>query len=212
MIKSNVTVCGVVSKKSSSRTNKEGKPFVTLTVDVVIAARSGINKTVAVQVIKDGTITEVGDYWDGERVEVTGVMTIKKRGDQWLFNLRADSVKTVGEESKDGITGDIEFRGKVGKNIEEKQDKKGKPFLVFSAFSTEKNGEEFEFTWVRFLRFDGKREDWLQQGARVSVKGAMELSVYNDRLDISCRVAEMGQFVPQPSPVGRENTPFGSEK
>lgn len=203
MIKSNVTVCGVVGKKSSSRTNKEGKPFVTLTVDVVIAARSGINKTVAVQVIKDGTITEVGDYLEGERVEVTGVMTIKKRGDQWLFNLRADSVNTVGAESKDGITGDIEFRGKVGKNIEEKQDKKGKPFLVFSAFSTEKNGEEFEFTWVRFLRFDGKREDWLQQGARVSVKGAMELSVYNDRLDISCRVAEMSEYVPQPYMSGK---------
>lgn len=198
MLRSNVTVCGVVSKKSCCRTNKEGKAFVTLTVNVVIPARSGINKTVEVAVIKDGSIIEVGDYAEGEHVEVSGVMTIKKRGEQWLFNLRADNVKVAGEDSKDGITGDMDFRGKVGKNIEEKQDKKGNPFLLFSAFSTEKNDETFEYTWVRFLHFGGKREEWLQQGARVSAKGTLELSAYNDRLDITCRVKEMEEYVPQP--------------
>lgn len=198
MIKCNVAVSGTVSKVASCRTNKEGKPFVTFAVSVVIPARNGTGKTVEVGVVKDGTLTEVGNFPTGARIEATGVLTIRKRGEAMCFNLRADSVNTTPTTDKDGIAGDMEFRGKVGRNIEEKQDKKGNPFLQFSAFSAEKVGEGFEYTWVRFFRFDGQREDWLQQGARVSVKGSLELSVYNDRLGVSCRVNEISEYIPQP--------------
>lgn len=198
MINCNVTMSGTVSKVASCRTNKEGKPFLTFAVSVVIPARNGINKTIEVGVVKDGTQTEVGGIQTGACIEAAGVLTIKKRGEAMYFNLRADSVNATLTSDKDGITGDMEFRGKVGKNIEEKQDKNGNPFLQFSAFSTEKVGDGFEYVWARFFRFDGKREDWLQQGARVSVKGSLELSVYNDKLGVSCRVAEMSEYVPQP--------------
>ena len=58
MIKCNVTVCGTVSKAATCRTNKEGKAFVSFAMNVVIPAKSGINKTIEVSVIKDGTLTE----------------------------------------------------------------------------------------------------------------------------------------------------------
>ena len=57
MIKCNVTVCGTVSKAATCRTNKEGKAFVSFAMNVVIPAKSGINKTIEVSVIKDGTLT-----------------------------------------------------------------------------------------------------------------------------------------------------------
>lgn len=59
MIKCNVTVCGTVSKAAICRTNKKGKAFVSFAMNAVIPAKSGINKTIKVSVIKDGTLTEV---------------------------------------------------------------------------------------------------------------------------------------------------------
>lgn len=48
MMKCNVTICGVVNKATTCRTNKEGKPFVTFSVAVVIPAKNGNNKTIQV--------------------------------------------------------------------------------------------------------------------------------------------------------------------
>ena len=62
MIKCNVTVCGTVSKAATCRTNKEGKAFVSFAMNVVIPAKSGINKTIEVSVIKDGTLTEAMSF------------------------------------------------------------------------------------------------------------------------------------------------------
>lgn len=39
MMKCNVTICGVVRKAATCRTNKEGKPFVTFSVTVGIPAK-----------------------------------------------------------------------------------------------------------------------------------------------------------------------------
>lgn len=106
MIKCNVTVCGTVSKAATCRTNKEGKAFVSFAMNVVIPAKSGINKTIEVSVIKDGTLTEVGSC--------------------------------------------------------------------------------------------NKCEAWLQPGVKANIKGALSVSVFNDKLDFSCRVSEMSEYVPQP--------------
>lgn len=54
MIKCNVTVCGTISRSAQMRTGKEGKPFMSLGINVVIPAKSGINKTVEISVAKDG--------------------------------------------------------------------------------------------------------------------------------------------------------------
>ena len=54
---------------------------------------------------------------------------------------------------KDMVKGELVFRGKVGQHIEEKRDKKDQPYTVFSAFSTEKVEDSFEYQWVRFFLF-----------------------------------------------------------
>lgn len=195
MIKCNVTVCGIVAQQATMRTSKEGKPFLAVPVKVVVPARNGSDKTIEISVRKDGSEADIADYRVGERIEVTGTLTLKQRGDKLYFNLSADDVDFSPKTDEDAVTGEMEFRGKVGKRIDERTDKKGNPYLQFSAHSTEKVGESFESIWVRFIRFDAERETWLQPGCRVQVKGELSLSAYNDSLNISCKVAEMSEAV-----------------
>lgn len=92
----------------------------------------------------------------------------------------------------------MHFRGKTGKNIEEKTDKTGKNFLQFSAFSAEKVNDGFEYLWVRFMGFGREREAWLQPKVSIEVKGELEVSVYNDKLNITCMVTELSEYVKPP--------------
>ena len=196
MIKCNVSVCGTVSKAAVVRNGKDGMPFTTYSVDVVVPAKKGINKTVMVSCIMDGDCAEA--IVVGNRIDVKGVLTFKKKDDNLFFNLKGVEVSQPATESKDGIVGDMEFKGKVGKDIDMKKDKNGKAFLMFSAFSAEKIGEEFAFTWVRFVRFSEEKEEWLQSKATIEAKGELEISVYNDRLNLGCKVAELNQWEKKP--------------
>ena len=196
MIKCNVSVCGTVSKAAVVRNGKDGMPFTTYSVDVVIPAKSDINKTVIVSCIMDGDDSE--GIVVGNRIELKGVLTFKKKDDNLYFNLKGVEVSQPAAESKDSIVGDMDFKGKVGKDIDMKKDKNGKAFLMFSAFSAEKIGEEFVFTWVRFVRFVEEKEEWLQSKAAIEAKGELEISVYNDRLNLGCKVAELSQWEKKP--------------
>ena len=196
MIKCNVSVCGTVSKAAVVRNGKDGMPFTTYSVDVVVPAKKGINKTVMVSCIMDGDCAEA--IVVGNRIDVKGVLTFKKKDDNLYFNLKGIEVSQPAAESKDGIVGDMDFKGKVGKDIDMKKDKNGKAFLMFSAFSAEKIGEEFAFTWVRFVRFSEEKEEWLQSKATIEAKGELEISVYNDRLNLGCKVAELNQWEKKP--------------
>ena len=196
MIKCNVSVCGTVSKAAVVRNGKDGMPFTIYSVDVVIPAKKGINKTVMVSCIMDGDCAEA--IVVGNRIDVKGVLTFKKKDDNLYFNLKGIEVSQPATESKDGIVGEMEFKGKIGKDIDMKKDKNGKAFLMFSAFSAEKIGEEFAFTWVRFVRFSEEKEEWLQSKATIEAKGELEISVYNDRLNLGCKVAELNQWEKKP--------------
>lgn len=138
MIRCNVTVCGVVSRVATCRTNKDGQPFVTFSVNVTVPAKNGVNKTIEISVLKDGALTDVENIVVGKRIEVAGVLIPKKRGENLYFNMTATGINSDTTATEDSIVGQLEFRGKVGKNIEEKQSKKGEPYMVFSAFSAEK--------------------------------------------------------------------------
>ncbi len=198
MIRCNVTVCGVVSRVATCRMNKDGQPFVTFSINVTVPTKNGVNKTIEISVLKDGTLTEVGNIVVGQRIEVAGVLIPKKRGENLYFNMTATGINSDTNATEDSIVGQLNFRGKVGKNIEEKQSKKGEPYLMFSAFSAEKVQDGFEYLWVRFVRFGKEREEWLVPGCKVTAKGELELSVYNDRISFSCRVDELTEYVPQP--------------
>lgn len=198
MIKCNVTVCGTICRVATVRTNSEGKMFTAFAVNCVVPAKSGINKTVEISVAKDGEDNELKNCALGQRVNVSGTLTFKKRDDNLYFNLSASSVNLSVASNEDYIKGEMHFRGKTGKNIEEKTDKNGKNFLQFSAFSAEKVKDGFEYLWVRFICFDREREAWVQPQTGIEAKGDMELSVYNDKLNIACKVSEMSEYVKQP--------------
>ena len=84
---------------------------------------------------------------------------------------------------------------KTERPTSEKTDKKGGKYLVFSAFSTEKDGDAFAFTWVRFIRFSAEREAFLVPKTGITAKGKLELSAYLDKLNIACRVEELAEWV-----------------
>ncbi len=193
MIKCNVTISGTVSKAAQVRNNKEGKPFTTFGVAVVIPNPNGINKTIEVSVIKDGA-ENTADYVVGNRIEMTGELTFKKREDNLYFNFTAQSVNKNGTSTEDSIRGELHMKGTTGKSIEQKTTKSGKNMLVFSAYSGEKTNDGFAFTWVRFVQFDVERPDWLQPKATIEAKGELELSVFNDRLNLGCKLTELKQW------------------
>ena len=101
MIKCNVSVCGTVSKAAVVRNGKDGMPFTTYSVDVVVPAKKGINKTVMVSCIMDGDCAEA--IVVGNRIDVKGVLTFKKKDDNLFFNLKGVEVSQPATESKDGI-------------------------------------------------------------------------------------------------------------
>ena len=192
MIKCNVTVCGTISRQAQMRANKEGKQFISFGISVVIPAKSGINKTVEISVAKDGdNQAELVNYPVGSRVEVAGVLQFHKKGDVLYLNLSASGVNSFNAGNQDAITGSIEFRGTIGKQVEVKTDKKGKPYTMFSAYSSEKDGENYSYTWVRFMQFDTPKADWVQTKAGINAKGNLQVGAYNDRLDLTCRITEL---------------------
>ena len=79
-----------------------------------------------------------------------------------------------------------------GKNAEDRA------LDTFANMMIEKIGEEFAFTWVRFVRFVEEKEEWLQPKATIEAKGELEISVYNERLNLGCKVAELSQWEKKP--------------
>ena len=63
--------------------------------------------------------------------------------------------------------------------------------LIFSAYSGEKTDNSFAFTWVHFVQFDATKPDWLQAKSTLEAKGELELSIFNDRLNLGCKLAEV---------------------
>ena len=195
MIKCNVTINGTVSRAATVRTNSEGQTFICFAVKATIPAKSGAGKQVEISVSKDGGETDTALYAVGARVEMQGTLTFRKRDNNLYLNFHADTVDFASASNKDSIAGDIEFRGTIGKQVEEKTDKKGGKYLAFSAFSTEKDGDAFAFTWVRFIRFSAEREAFLAPKTGITAKGKLELSAYLDKLNIACRVEELAEWV-----------------
>ena len=126
MIKCNVTVCGTIGRNASARTNKEGNSFLSFPLRVTIPDRDGQNEVIEISVSKDGSQEEASGYRNGSHVEITGTLFLKRRGDKLYFNLFADRIDPVASDTADFLKGDMAFRGKVGKNIEERKDRNDK--------------------------------------------------------------------------------------
>lgn len=126
MIKCNITACGTIGRDASMRTTKEEKTFLTFPLRVVLQGKDGRNETVEISVSKEGGQKKVSGYRNGLRVEVAGTLFLKRRGEKLYFNLFADRIGLAADIA-DSIKGELSFRGKVGKNIEERKDKRISP-------------------------------------------------------------------------------------
>lgn len=143
-------------------------------------------------------------YDENRRIVAQGTLDIHKKGEDYNFYLSAKklSVKDVSDE--DAIVGELQFRGRLKNDdiMEEKSDKNGNPYIVFSAFSAEKVGDKFVSTWVRFMRFPAKgagvetiKPDWMRPKAHLTVTGDLQVYVYNNVFRFTCIVKGMEEYV-----------------
>lgn len=194
MLKSEVSVNGLVIRDAVAKTNSEGKSFVTFGLRVDMPYVTDLRTVLDISVSRDGE--DVAGIVQNARVEVNGTLSFKKRGEKTYLNLHATEINLCPASTTDMITGTLSFRGTLGKSIESKTGKNGKPYLLFSGYSCEKVDEGFEYTWVRFVYF-GENES-IKPQAKVEATGTLELSTYKEKLNISCRLSEIKEWIRQP--------------
>lgn len=197
MIKCDLSLCAVITRAASVKTGKDNNPFLSFSVKCPIEGRDNAKKDLEISVSVDGDKSKSSIFAAGRRVKLSGSMSVRKRDGKVYYNLRAESAELANSKDEDKIEGTMEFRGKIGKRgVEEKLDKKDNTYKVFSAFSTDKEGDKAEFTWVRFLYFNPKEgEDFLQANTYVEVTGDLQLGVFKDDISIDCRVSEVKPWV-----------------
>ena len=195
MIKCNVTIVGRVFRAPEIKNDREGNPFVTFGISTELKD-NGETQEIDISVASDGEDDTALGLSIGDRVRVKGVLTFRKRDDVLFFNLSADEVKMTKE--KDRIEGEMTFRGTLGgKEIPEKQGKKG-AYRVFDAYSAEKVAEDkFSYIWVHFVDFSEERPECLVPKAGIHAVGDLELTLFNDRIDIGCRVKSLSGWEKQ---------------
>lgn len=195
MIKCNVTVVGRVFRAPEIKNDREGNPFVTFGISSELKD-NGETRDIDISVASDGEDDVILGLSVGDRVKVKGVLTLRKREDVVFFNLSASEVDKTKE--KDRIEGTMTFRGTLGgKEIQEKQGKKG-AYRVFDAYSAEKVSEDkFSYIWVHFVDFSEERPECLIPKAGINAEGALEMNLFNDRLDIGCRVSSLSGWEKQ---------------
>ena len=163
-------VCATINRAASVKKDKKGASYLSCGVVLPITGKNG-------------------------ETNLAGEMSIQKHNGKTCCYLRPESVELT-NDGTDAIEGILSFRGKLGKkDVELKEDKNAKIFLVFSAFSVDKTKDVAEFTWVNFLYFDPQDEDFLKPGTYIDAKGPVQFGVYNDTITLDCRVTEVKPWV-----------------
>ena len=189
------------------RTDKKGNSYLSLSMSVNLKSATEQTVTpVSIFVsIPDSVTADLVALTEGRRLVVNGMMDIHKKDDNLTFFLEAKRIATEGVGEEDMLSGIIHFRGHLRtENVYEERTGKtsGKPFLRFSAYSAEKEGEGFVSTWVNFLRFpdgdgniDSIKDECMQPKAHVEIRGTLELDVFRGKVNINSRVLEMKPYV-----------------
>ena len=198
MIKCNVTVIGTVNRPVELKNGRDGNPFVTFGLNVLVKDNQE-SKNIDISVASDGDEDEILSLSKGDRVRLKGILTLKRIGDATYFNLSADEL-SLNPKGADSITGQIQFRGTLGgKEVVEKMGKKG-AFRTFDAYSSEKVGEQqYSYIWVHFIDFSEETPEWLVPKAKIEVEGKLELQIFKGNPSINCRVESLTEWI-------RENT------
>ena len=196
MIRADVTAIGTIKRAATIRTDKNNQPYLSFILGITLTDSKGSSKDIELFVMDTkGKQSDIALYSENKRVSVTGSMNIRTKGEELAYYITADNITTKEVAELDSINGDLHFVGYLRKDnvCEEKTDRNGKPYLTFSAYSSEKVGDNFVNTWVSFKRFkanddDVLREDWFQSKANVDIIGDLQISAYKGRVGISSRV------------------------
>lgn len=196
MIKCNVKVCGIINRAASVKQTADGKSFVAFGMSVEVPSTKGDAVSVNISVAADSADATV--LTQGRRVAVDGVLKIKGAAEKkTYFNLSAENI-ALDPVAESGISGEMEFRGVVCKDIKTPTDKKGNRYLRFSAYSTDKIGEEFFSVFVRFVSFNEAIPSFIVPKAKIEAKGELRISTFNGNLDLNCKAVELKEYVKAP--------------
>lgn len=196
MIKCEVSVCGTINKEAIIRTNKDGKSFMSFAMNIVLPTTSG-SKVLDVSVLCDcEKNNDVSKFCVGTRLNASGTLLFKKRGENLYLNLYAEGFEFQNVAAIDSIKGSMQFRGKLGKTIEEKTDKKGNKYHTFSGVSSEKVSDGFEYIWISFIDFSQVLDDVIKPETKVEIAGTLDLSFFKEKLTISSRIKSVSPYVP----------------
>lgn len=189
MIKCNAKVCGVISRAASVKQTAGGKSFVTFGMAVEVPAKKGAVTPVYISVATDAADTSA--LVAGRKVAVGGQLRIKGALERkTFFNLSAESIE-LDSPAPQGITGEVTFTGTCSKDIATPTDRNGKRFVRFSAYSTDRVGEDFFSVFMRFVMFEEAIPAFVVPKARIEVRGDLRVSTFNGNLDLNCRIAEI---------------------
>lgn len=196
MIKCNVKVCGIINRAASVKHTADGKSFVAFGMSVDVPSTKGDVVPVIISVAADNVDAAV--LTQGRRVSVDGVLKIKGAAEKkTYFNLSAENI-ALDPVAESGISGEMEFRGVVCKDIKTPTDKKGNRYLRFSAYSTDKIGDDFFSVFVRFVSFNEAIPSFIVPKAKIEAKGELRISTFNSNLDLNCKAVELKEYVKAP--------------
>ncbi len=211
MIKAKATINGTVSKAVSLHHDREGRQMAQFTIRLTVpGSREDMSgKEVFVSVSSPANGFDTNQVTVGSRIEASGTLTFKKSGDNLYLNFLADSIDPNPANERDIIDGTLEFKGTVGKNVEVKTDRKDRPYVSFPAFSSEKVKDTFEFIWVRFIRFDYTKEQYLKPKAKIQATGKLSISACQGHLSLDCRADSFKEWERQQvSQASGQHPPF----
>lgn len=196
MIKCNVKVCGIINRTASVKQTSDGKSFVAFGLSVDVPSTKGDVVPVNISVAAENA--DVAAFTQGRRVSIEGVLKIKGAAEKrTFFNLSADKIE-IDPVAESGISGEMEFRGVVCKDIKTPTDKKGNRYLRFSAYSTDKVGEDYFSVFVRFVSFNEAIPSFFVPKAKIEAKGELRISTFNGNLDLNCKAVELKEYVKTP--------------
>lgn len=197
MIKAEVTVVGTVTQAAQIKQNKEGNYFYSASLKSSIPHKEGGFKEVSISLAAPQDFPGgLESLVLGQRYSVKGTLTFNKKEDQTYLNMSVKETATAEGNAPDNISGELSMIGVVGnKGPEVKTGKTGKPYMNFSAYSSDGKNDERVFTWVRFTRFNGEVEPFLVPKMLIQAGGTLELQFYKEKLSLGCKLSSIQPYV-----------------
>ncbi|MDU6554882.1 MAG: hypothetical protein E6507_08460 [Prevotella bivia] len=199
MIKCDVTLCGIISRSAVCKQSSDSSSFISFVVNIPLSGSDGTAADLYVGISAPGDDKTTEKYSTGKKVQISGTMYIRNSGDHTFFNLRAEKIEDISfvtSSETERITGSMRFLGKIKKEIKDHINSKNqKPFQTFSAFSSDKDGENaIGYTWVNFFNPKPLQADWFKPDTYVEVRGELSLRVYKNNISIECRTNNIKQW------------------